>query len=360
MVSSKVRLGWNSFFEAQASEVLAAAGHPQTRWSFARVVEEQRGAYRLRGDVDDWAEVSGRFRHAADSVAAFPVVGDWVVAAGETSCIIHEVLPRRSALSRAAAGRASAQQMIAANIDTVFVVTAAADDLNPRRLERYLAMVWDSGATPVIVVNKIDIVDSADAVVAELGPRLPFVDIVTTSAIGHGAVSALTKYLETGRTVALVGSSGVGKSTLVNRLVGTALQATAAVRDRDGRGRHTTTARQLIELPGGALLIDTPGMRELTPWADPTAIDATFDDIQRLAADCRYSDCAHDGEPGCSVRAAIDDGRLDADRLDHSRRLLKEAAFEAEKHDHALAAEKKRLWKRAARAQRSLYRDRDR
>jgi ribosome biogenesis GTPase len=352
-------LGWNSFFEAQASQVLSAAGNTE-RWSLARVVEEQRGSYRLSGDVDGWGEVSGRFRHDADSAAAFPVVGDWVVAAGDTSCIIHHVLPRRSALSRAAAGRAPAQQMIAANVDTVFVVTAAADDLNPRRLERYLAMVWDSGATPVILVNKIDTVDSADTVVAELESRLPFVDIVATSAIGDGAVTALARYLEPGRTVALVGSSGVGKSTLVNRLVGIALQATAAVRDRDGRGRHTTTARQLIELPGGALLIDTPGMRELTPWADASAIDGTFDDIQRLATGCRYSDCAHDSEPGCAVRAAVDDRSLGADRLEHYRHLLREAAFEAEKHDQALANEKKRLWKRLTRAQRSLYRDRDR
>jgi ribosome biogenesis GTPase len=348
------------FFETQASQVLAAAGDAQTRWSFARVVEEQRGSYRLSGDVDGWAEVSGRLRHDADTPAAFPAVGDWVVAAGDVSCIIHHVLPRRSALSRAAAGRASAQQMIAANVDTVFVVTAAADDLNPRRLERYLAMVWDSGATPVIVINKIDIVDSADAIVAELRSRLPFVDIVTTSAIGDGAVGELTRYLEPARTVALVGSSGVGKSTLVNRLIGAEVQTTAPVRERDGRGRHATTARQLIELPGGALLIDTPGMRELTAWADAKAIDATFDDIQYLAAGCRYADCAHDTEPWCAVRAAIDDGSLSADRLDHYRRLLKEAAFEAEKHDQALAAAKKRLWKRAARAQRSLYRDRDR
>src|SRR5262249_17220804 len=142
--------------------------------------------------------------------------------------------------------------------------------------------------------------------------------------------------------------------------VGTAIQTTAAVRDRDRRGRHTTTARQLIELPGGALLIDTPGMRELTPWADPDAIDASFEDIQRLAAGCRYSDCAHDSEPGCAVQAAIDDGSLGAGRLGHYRRLLREAAFEAEKHDQARAAEKKRLWKRLTRAQRSLYRDRDR
>ena len=363
-MSSRHRLGWNSFFEEQAR--LIERG--EKSWWFSRVTEEQRGAYRVAGDFDGWVEVSGRFRHNAANAADFPAVGDWVVVDAdlqgsgppEGRGIVHHRLPRQSAISRGAAGRAVDEQVIAANLDTIFVVTAAVDDLNPRRLERYLAMIRDSGAAPVVVVNKIDLVDDPEALLAELRGRLPLVEAVGTSAVGDGQVDVLAPYLQPRRTVALVGSSGVGKSTLVNRLVGRDLQRIAAVRDADGRGRHTTTARQLIELPGGALLVDTPGMRELQPWTGAASVDGAFDDVTALAAGCRYGDCRHDSEPGCAVLAAVADGSLDPDRLEHYRRLVREIAFEERKRDKAVAASHKKRWKQLTQAAKALYRDRER
>jgi ribosome biogenesis GTPase len=350
-VSLRERYGWSSFFQQQI------AREPRAGLQWARVVEEQRGAYRVAGDAEGWAEVSGRFRHEALRAADFPAVGDWV---GVEQGIIHRRLDRRSTVSRAAAGRVSEEQVVAANVDTIFLVTELTQDLSARRLERYLTMVWDAGALPVVLLNKADLCDDPAAEADALRTRLPMVDVVVVSALQDARLDALTPYLGPAQTVALLGSSGVGKSTVVNRLLGADVLRVGAISDEDGKGRHTTTARQLVELPGGALLIDTPGMRELQPWADESAVDSAFDDVVALAAGCRFGDCAHAGEPGCAVREAVDAGRLDPDRLEHYRRLGREAAFEMRKRNAGAAAAEKRRWKHIHKAQRALYKDRDR
>jgi ribosome biogenesis GTPase len=352
-VSSHVRerFGWHTLFEQQVAQLDRADLH------FARIVEEQRGLYRIAGDADGWVEVSGRFRHDAINAAAFPSVGDWV---GVRDGIIHVRLERRGTVSRAAAGRAVEEQVVAANVDVIFLVTALSGDLNTRRLERYLTMVWDAGALPVVVLNKADLCDDPLAAAESVRARLPMIDVVIVSALEEAGLETLAPYLRPAQTVALLGSSGVGKSTLVNRLIGAEVFRTSAVSDEDGKGRHTTTARQLVELPGGALLIDTPGMRELQPWADESAVSGAFDDIVSLAEACRFSDCAHGSEPGCAVREAIEGGRLEADRLEHFQRLAREAAYEARKHDKATAAEHKRRWKQIHQANKAMYRERER
>jgi ribosome biogenesis GTPase / thiamine phosphate phosphatase len=350
-VSLRERFGWSPFFEEQLARLA------RRDLLMARIVEEQRGRYRVAGDADGWAEVSGRFRHEAACAADFPAVGDWV---GVDGGIIHLRLERRGTVSRAAAGRAVEEQVVAANVDVILLVTSLSGDLNTRRLERYLTMVWDAGALPVVVLNKADLCDDPAAAAESVRTRLPMIDIVTVSALEHGGLEALSPYLRPAQTVALLGSSGVGKSTLVNRLTGAETLRTAAVSEEDGKGRHTTTARQLVELPGGALLIDTPGMRELQPWGDESSVAGAFDDIAALASACRFGDCGHGAEPGCAVREAVEAGRLDADRLEHFHRLGREAAYEARKHDKAAAAEHKRRWKQLHVAARAMYRDRDR
>jgi len=355
-VSSRERLGWTPFFDAHARSIDAR------ELRFARVVEEQRGLYRIDGDVGGWAEVSGRFRHEAMSAAAFPAVGDWVAVRAQGSgsrATIDRVLERRTMISRAAAGRAHDEQVIAANIDTIFVVTALPHDVNARRLERYLTMIWDGGAAPVVLVNKADLSDDPEAAAAALRRRLPLVDVVVVSALHARGLDALAPYLGPAATVALVGSSGTGKSTLVNRLLGREALKTSAVSavDEKNRGRHTTTARQLVVLPGGALLIDTPGMRELQLWAGQTSVDQVFDEITSLAEGCRFRDCSHTGETGCAVEEARLQGTVTEARWESYRKLLAEVRRHEEMVNPLAALEKKRKWKAIHKAQRALYRE---
>ncbi len=352
--SSLVSLGWDDFFEQQLSD-------DDRRLAIARVVGAYREHWRLAGGVDNLADLGGRVRHAAASRAEWPAVGDWVCAAadGDGRAVIRRVLARRGAIVRAAAGSATEPQVIAANVDTLFIVSAFTQDLNANRLDRYVTMAWEGGAMPVVLINKSDLCADADDAVGALRARVPFVDVHAVSAVSAGGTAPLAPFLAAGRTVALVGSSGVGKSSLVNRLLGRDAFETTPTRAADGKGRHTTTARHLVALPGGALLIDTPGMRELQPWGDGSALDATFEDIAALAARCRFADCRHAGEPGCAVVEAITTGALSPERLESFRRLQAEAAYEVRRHDKAAAAEHKRKWKQLSQAQKRMYRGRE-
>jgi len=285
-----------------------------------------------------------------------PAAGDWVAVRrldGERKGIVEAVLPRRTTFTRKEAWRRTVAQVVAANVDTVFLVTAFGQDLNQRRLERYLTAAWDSGADPVIVVNKSDAADDAVTELADAEAIAFGVPIHAVSAATGAGLDALARYLRRGRTVALLGSSGVGKSTLINRFAGRELLATAET-SKGGRGRHTTTNRELVPLPGGALLLDTPGMRELQLWADETVLDSTFTDITELAAACRFADCTHLHEPGCAVRAAISDGSLSAERFESYLKLQRELRALELRKDARLRSEARKEWRRRHRSMRNV------
>ncbi len=314
---------------------------------------EHTHIYRVgTADGELLARVSGRLRHRAESRPDFPAVGDWVVVepVADSDARIHAVLPRFSRFSRRAAGDTTEEQIVAANIDVVFLVGGLDGDFNPRRIERYLAVAWESGATPVVVLNKADLVEDPRRHVADVEAVAPGVQVHAVSAKQPETIEVLRQYVTAGRTAALLGSSGVGKSTIANRLVGHDLLRTQDVRITDSRGRHTSTSRQMVLLEGGGILIDTPGMRELQLWDSGEALGEAFVDVEALAASCRFRDCRHLREPGCAVRAAVASGELAAARLESFHKLEGEREQQVKQLDARALLEEKRRGKIQAKA----------
>jgi ribosome biogenesis GTPase len=336
-------LGWDDGF--------AAALQPHDSCIPARVSAQHRGEYDVLIEAGELrAHVSGRLRHEASSGADLPAVGDWVALREQK---IHAVLPRRSAFLRKVNLGAAEAQVLAANIDTVFVVTGLDEDFSARRLERYLTLAWESGATPAVVLTKADLCDDPLAQLLEAEQVALGVPAHVVSNVTGEGLDELAPYLAPARTVALLGSSGVGKSSLANRLLGAEVQATKELAE-DGTGRHTTTTRQLFPIPGGALLVDTPGLREIQLWDADEGIHEAFADVDELAAECRFNDCAHTREPGCAVQAAIDEGRLSRQRLQNYRALQRELRRLALKQDARLRSEERKRRVRQARSRRKV------
>jgi ribosome biogenesis GTPase len=334
--------GWNERVAREFEEHSPSGSHP------GRVLVEHRGAYVVAtSDGERDATVSGRLRHSAQGASDFPAVGDWVALthADDDTEVVHAVLPRWSQFVRPGRAGSADGQIVAANVDLVLLVSGLDHDFNLRRIERYVTLAWSSGASPVIVLNKADLCDDVPARVDAVSVVAPGVPVRVVSARDHTGVDSLSALLTPGMTVALIGSSGVGKSTLLNSLLGWERQDTGAVRDKDQRGRHTTTVRELVPTSSGALLIDSPGMRSVGMWDAGEGLAGAFVDVEALAAECRFNDCAHEGEPGCAVTAAISDGRLLRERLDSYRKLGREAAAQARKTDAGLRASERRRWK---------------
>ncbi|MFS4458475.1 ribosome small subunit-dependent GTPase A [Bdellovibrio sp. HCB2-146] len=344
--SNLSRWGWDLFFATQLE-----LEKEKNNWIPARVIGQEKGLYRLATDVKQecWAQLAGKFRHEQEHLRGmFPAVGDWVLCqAGDEQdrALIHKVLDRRSCFYRKDPG-ADRPQVVAANIDVIFIVTSLNQDLNRKRLDRYISIAYDSGASPILILSKKDLVANAEEILSELEEAYIGVPMEAVSVFEEETCKRLLTYLPPGKTGVLLGSSGVGKSTLTNFFLGEHLIATQGVREDDDRGRHTTTSRSLYRLQNGALLMDTPGMRELALFDQEEGVGELFEDIVHWTESCRFSDCRHETEPGCAIQEALQSGALEEERWLSYLKLQKEIKHQERRSDHRLYAEDKKRWKK--------------